>query len=54
VRRGGHGSRITDHASRITIDTFLERFPMRKAKILVVDDEHLIRWSLEQSLLKQG
>ena len=27
---------------------------MRKAKILVVDDEHLIRWSLEQSLLKQG
>ncbi len=27
---------------------------MRKPKILVVDDEHLIRWSLEQSLLKQG
>ena len=27
---------------------------MRKAKILVVDDEHLIRWSLEQSLRKQG
>ena len=27
---------------------------MRKQKILVVDDEHLIRWSLEQSLKKQG
>lgn len=27
---------------------------MRKPKILVVDDEHLIRWSLEQSLVKQG
>ena len=27
---------------------------MRKPKILVVDDEHLIRWSLEQSLIKQG
>ncbi|MDT8442353.1 MAG: sigma-54 dependent transcriptional regulator [Desulfuromonadales bacterium] len=27
---------------------------MRKPRILVVDDEHLIRWSLEQSLLKQG
>jgi len=27
---------------------------VRKPKILVVDDEHLIRWSLEQSLLKQG
>ncbi len=27
---------------------------MRRAKILVVDDEHLIRWSLEQSLRKQG
>ncbi|MCM2356696.1 MAG: sigma-54 dependent transcriptional regulator [Geobacteraceae bacterium] len=27
---------------------------MRKAKILVVDDEHLIRWSLEQNLTKQG
>ena len=27
---------------------------MRKAKILVVDDEHLIRWSLEQNLKKQG
>jgi DNA-binding NtrC family response regulator len=27
---------------------------MRKTKILVVDDEHLIRWSLEQSLKKQG
>jgi len=27
---------------------------VRKAKILVVDDEHLIRWSLEQSLKKQG
>ncbi|PLX87050.1 MAG: DNA-binding response regulator, partial [Desulfuromonas sp.] len=27
---------------------------MRKTRILVVDDEHLIRWSLEQSLLKQG
>ncbi len=27
---------------------------MAKHKILVVDDEHLIRWSLEQSLRKQG
>ncbi|MDT8418797.1 MAG: sigma-54 dependent transcriptional regulator [Desulfuromonadales bacterium] len=27
---------------------------MRKYKILVVDDEHLIRWSLEQNLKKQG
>ncbi|MEN8686447.1 MAG: sigma-54 dependent transcriptional regulator, partial [Desulfuromonadales bacterium] len=27
---------------------------MRNTKILVVDDEHLIRWSLEQSLMKQG
>ncbi|MDW7645317.1 MAG: sigma-54 dependent transcriptional regulator [Desulfuromonadales bacterium] len=27
---------------------------MRKYKILVVDDEHLIRWSLEQNLRKQG
>ncbi len=27
---------------------------MRKAKILVVDDEYLIRWSLEQNLRKQG
>ena len=27
---------------------------MRKAKLLVVDDEHLIRWSLEQNLRKQG
>lgn len=27
---------------------------MRKHKILVVDDEQLIRWSLEQSLKKQG
>ena len=27
---------------------------MRRHKILVVDDEHLIRWSLEQSLKKQG
>ncbi|HTG81698.1 MAG TPA: sigma-54 dependent transcriptional regulator [Geobacteraceae bacterium] len=27
---------------------------MRKTKILVVDDEHLIRWSLEQNLMKQG
>jgi len=27
---------------------------VRKHKILVVDDEHLIRWSLEQSLKKQG
>jgi DNA-binding NtrC family response regulator len=29
-------------------------FPMRRVKILVVDDEHLIRWSLEQNLKKQG
>jgi DNA-binding NtrC family response regulator len=27
---------------------------VRNTKILVVDDEHLIRWSLEQSLIKQG
>ena len=27
---------------------------MRKSKIMVVDDEHLIRWSLEQNLKKQG
>ena len=27
---------------------------MRKTTILVVDDEHLIRWSLEQNLKKQG
>ena len=27
---------------------------MKKVKILVVDDEHLIRWSLEQNLKKQG
>ena len=27
---------------------------MRNTRILVVDDEHLIRWSLEQSLMKQG
>jgi len=27
---------------------------VRKHKVLVVDDEHLIRWSLEQSLKKQG
>lgn len=27
---------------------------MRNIKILVVDDEHLIRWSLEQNLKKQG
>ena len=27
---------------------------MRKVRILVVDDEHLIRWSLEQNLKKQG
>ncbi len=27
---------------------------MNKYRILVVDDEHLIRWSLEQSLTKQG
>ncbi|HKJ05778.1 MAG TPA: sigma-54 dependent transcriptional regulator [Geopsychrobacteraceae bacterium] len=27
---------------------------MRRYKILVVDDEHLIRWSLEQNLKKQG
>jgi len=27
---------------------------VRKARILVVDDEHLIRWSLEQNLKKQG
>jgi DNA-binding NtrC family response regulator len=27
---------------------------MNKYRVLVVDDEHLIRWSLEQSLKKQG
>jgi DNA-binding NtrC family response regulator len=27
---------------------------MKKVRILVVDDEHLIRWSLEQNLKKQG
>ena len=27
---------------------------MKNTKILVVDDEHLIRWSLEQNLKKQG
>ncbi len=27
---------------------------MKRSKILVVDDEHLIRWSLEQNLKKQG
>ena len=27
---------------------------MRRTRILVVDDEHLIRWSLEQNLRKQG
>lgn len=27
---------------------------MRNTRILVVDDEHLIRWSLEQNLKKQG
>ncbi len=27
---------------------------MRQQKIMVVDDEHLIRWSLEQNLKKQG
>jgi DNA-binding NtrC family response regulator len=27
---------------------------MKKTRILVVDDEHLIRWSLEQNLKKQG
>lgn len=27
---------------------------MKKNKLLVVDDEHLIRWSLEQNLKKQG
>ena len=27
---------------------------MRKVRIMVVDDEHLIRWSLEQNLKKQG
>ena len=27
---------------------------MDKAKILVVDDEHLIRWTLEQHLTKEG
>jgi len=27
---------------------------MKRKKILVVDDEHLIRWSLEQNLKKQG
>jgi two-component system response regulator AtoC len=27
---------------------------MKRSKLLVVDDEHLIRWSLEQNLKKQG
>ncbi len=27
---------------------------MKRNKLLVVDDEHLIRWSLEQNLKKQG
>jgi two-component system, NtrC family, response regulator AtoC len=27
---------------------------MKRSKLLVVDDEHLIRWSLEQNLTKQG
>ena len=27
---------------------------MKKVRVLVVDDEHLIRWSLEQNLKKQG
>jgi DNA-binding NtrC family response regulator len=27
---------------------------MKLNKLLVVDDEHLIRWSLEQNLKKQG
>jgi two-component system response regulator AtoC len=27
---------------------------MSNTRILVVDDEHLIRWSLEQNLKKQG
>jgi DNA-binding NtrC family response regulator len=27
---------------------------MDKEKILVVDDEHLIRWTLEQHLKKEG
>src|ERR1035437_4756434 len=27
---------------------------MKRTRILVVDDEHLIRWSLEQNLRKQG
>ena len=27
---------------------------MKRNKLLVVDDEHLIRWSLEQNLIKQG
>ncbi|HEX2769669.1 MAG TPA: response regulator, partial [Geobacteraceae bacterium] len=27
---------------------------MRNTRILVVDDEHLIRWSLDQNLKKQG
>ena len=27
---------------------------MKNNKILIVDDEHLIRWSLEQNLKKQG
>ena len=27
---------------------------MKKNKILVVDDEQLIRWSIEQNLKKQG
>jgi DNA-binding NtrC family response regulator len=36
-------------------DYFRKRgIALRKTKILVVDDEHLIRWSLEQNLKKQG
>jgi DNA-binding NtrC family response regulator len=27
---------------------------MKRSKLLIVDDEHLIRWSLEQNLKKQG
>ena len=27
---------------------------MKKVRVLVVDDEHLIRWSLEHNLRKQG
>jgi two-component system, NtrC family, response regulator AtoC len=34
----------------------MERYPnkMENARILVVDDEHLIRWTLEQHLKKEG